>query len=103
MYEDLTENRHLGSLVIAIDPMRFFGGRDLSKTVANMVMSAHYQFVKDKDEPVLAPGDDQYAKEKERLKSGIPVEGGLLEQINNWSDKLHIKLPKEFQNGKGSI
>jgi len=98
MYEDLTENRHLGSLVIAIDPMRFFGGRDLSKTVANMVKSAHYQFVKNKDEPVLAPGDDQYAKEKERLKNGIPVEAGLLEQIHNWSDELNIKLPQDFQN-----
>jgi len=96
MYEDLTEKRHLGSLVIAIDPMRFFGGNNLSKTVANMVKSAHYQFVKNKDEPVLAPGDDQYAKEKKRLKSGIPVENGLLEQIHNWSDKLNIELPTDF-------
>lgn len=97
MYEDLTENRHLGSLVIAIDPMRFFGGKDLSKTVANMVASARSQFVKNKDKPVLAPGDDQYAKEKERLKNGIPVEAGLLEQINNWSQKLNIKLPNDFK------
>lgn len=98
MYEDLTENRHLGSLVIAIDPKRFFGGLDLSKTVANMVASARTQFVKNKDEPVLAPGDDQYAKEKERLKNGIPVEAGLLEQINNWSQELKVKLPKDFNN-----
>ena len=98
MYEDLTENRHLGSMVIAIDPMRFFGGKDLSKTVANMVVSARNQFVKNKDEPVLAPGDDQYAKEKERLKSGIPVEAGLLEQIKNWSQELNIKLTDDFKD-----
>ncbi len=98
MYEDLSEQRHLGSLVIAIDPLRFFGGKDLSKTVANMVESARLQTVKDKDKPVLAPGDDQYAKEKERLEHGIPVEAGLLEQINNWSKELKIKLPKGFNN-----
>lgn len=97
MYEDLTENRHLGSLVIAIDPMRFFGGTNLSKTVSEMVRSAHDQFVKNKDEPVLAPGDDQYAKETERLQHGIPVEKGLLEQIHLWSEKLKINLPKDFQ------
>ena len=98
MYEDLSEHRHLGSLVIAIDPMRFFGGKDLSKTVANMVESARHQFVKNDDEPVLAPGDDQYAKEKERLKNGIPVEVGLLEQISNWSQELNVQLPDDFNN-----
>lgn len=93
MYEDLTKRRHLGSFVIAIDPMRFFGGEGFSQTVALMVKSARMQQVKDKEQPVLAPGDDQYATEKLRLEDGIPVESGLLEQITDWSEKLDVKLP----------
>ncbi len=97
MYEDLTKRRHLGSFVIAIDPMRFFGGHNFSKTVAMMVKSARQQQVKNKDEPVLAPGDDQYAKEAIRLEIGIPVEPGLLKQMITWSQKLDVKLPSEIE------
>lgn len=94
MYEDLSKKRHLGSFVIAIDPLRFFGGHNFSKTVAMMVQSARMQQVKNPEEPVLAPGDDQYAKEKIRLRNGIPVEAGLYEQIKYWSKKLNVKLPE---------
>jgi ureidoglycolate dehydrogenase (NAD+) len=93
MYKDLTKRRHLGSFVIAIDPMRFFGGKNFSKTVAAMVASARMQQVKDPNQPVLAPGDDQYAKEKKRLKEGIPVESGLFRQMTEWSEKLKVDLP----------
>ena len=98
MYEELTRKRHLGSFVIAIDPKRFFGGADFSQTVAMMVKSARDQQVKDSNRPVLAPGDDQYAKEKIRLKDGIPVEPGLLKQIKDWSEKLNVKLPEAIGN-----
>ena len=98
MYEDLAKKRHLGSLVIAIDPIRFFGGNDFSKSVAMMVKSAHMQQAKNKDEPVLAPGDDQYAKEAIRLEKGIPVEPGLLKQMITWSQKLDVELPSEIKN-----
>ena len=94
MYEELTKKRHLGSFIIAIDPLRFFGGEGFSQTVALMVKSARMQQVKDKEQPVLAPGDDQYKTEKKRLITGIPVESGLLKQITFWSEKLNIKLPE---------
>lgn len=97
MYKDLTKRRHLGSFVIAIDPMRFFGGKNFSKTVAAMVESARMQQVKDPGQPVLAPGDDQYAKEKERLKQGIPVESGLFGQMMEWSEKLKVDIPVKME------
>jgi len=96
MYEDLTKRRHLGSFVIALDPGRFFGGKDFPKTVATMVKSAHMQPSKNGEQPVLAPGDDQYASEKTRLKDGIPVEPGLFDQMKFWSEKLNVKIPAEI-------
>ncbi len=96
MYKELSKKRHLGSFVIAIDPLRFFGGLDFSKTVALMVQSARMQQVKNPDQPVLAPGDDQYAIEKTRLKTGIPVESGLLKQMADWSEKLKVELPSNI-------
>lgn len=94
MYGDLSEKRHLGSLVMAIDPSRFFGGTGFSKSVADMAKTARNQAVKDLSKPVLVPGDDQYAIEKERLLYGIPVEPGLIDQISTWSVQLDISLPK---------
>lgn len=94
MYEQLSERRHLGSFVIAIDPMRFFGGTHFPKTVSDVAKIARHQSVKDPDQPVLVPGDDQYTTETERLALGIPVEPGLMEQITSWSSKLGIDTPK---------
>jgi len=96
MYGNLSEKRHLGSLVIALDPSRFFGGIDLSKTVALMVASAKKQPSKDINESVLAPGDDHYMNEKNRLENGIPIEKGLSEQIQSWSQKLSVRVPWEM-------
>jgi len=93
MYEQLSERRHLGSFVIAIDPKRFFGGAGFPITVANVAKVARQQSVKDSDQPVLVPGDDQYATETKRLALGIPVEPGLMEQITSWSSKLGVEVP----------
>ena len=93
MYEQLTERRHLGSFVIAIDPIRFFGGAGFPQTITNVAKVARQQSVKDPSQPVLVPGDDQYATEKERLQLGIPVEPGLADQIKEWSLKLGLDLP----------
>ncbi|MFY0626755.1 MAG: Ldh family oxidoreductase [Reichenbachiella sp.] len=94
MYGDLTEKRHLGSLVIALDPTRFFGGLDLSQVVASMAKSARVQIASDPKQPVLVPGDDQYTKEEVRSKSGIPVESGLNAQIEEWCEKLDVAMPE---------
>ncbi|MGV8878550.1 MAG: Ldh family oxidoreductase [Sphingobacteriaceae bacterium] len=94
MYGDLSEKRHLGSLVIAIDPMRFFGGNNFPRSIADMVKAARSQPVKDPEQPVLAPGDDHYANEKKRLVDGIPVEPALLKEFAAWSAQLDIPSPQ---------
>ena len=52
--------------------------------------------------PVLAPGDDQYAKRKrKRLQNGIPVEDGFVgTNFVLGVIKLNIELPEEFQKLK---
>lgn len=93
MYGDLSEKRHLGSLVIALDPNRFFGGKHLPIVVAMMAESARKQPAKTKSESVLVPGDDHYSNEARRKLSGIPIEPGLSEEISYWSQKLNVQLP----------
>lgn len=93
MYGDLSEKRHLGSLVIALDQNRFFGGKYLSEVVAKMAEAARKQPVKDKMESVLVPGDDHYNNETKRMETGIPIEPSLSKQIRSWSQKLNVQLP----------
>ncbi|MBK1876491.1 Ldh family oxidoreductase [Pelagicoccus mobilis] len=93
MYNDLEHKRHLGSFLMAIDPNRFFGGESFSTSVASMANEARQQPSKRPEEPVLAPGDDQYASKKKRLETGIPVEAGLAAQMKEWSAKLAVELP----------
>tara|TARA_R110002167_G_scaffold366458_1_gene598033 strand:- start:15870 stop:16916 length:1047 start_codon:yes stop_codon:yes gene_type:complete len=96
MYGDLSKKRHLGSLVIAVDPSRFFGGANFSEIVSNMASEARKQPAKYSNVPVEAPGDDHYRNEKERIKKGIPMEPTLCNQIKQWSIELGINLPKEL-------
>ena len=96
MYGDLSKKRHLGSLVLAIDPSRFFGGVNFPEVVSLMAKEARKQPTKDSNISIEVPGDDHYRNEKERKKNGIPLELALCNQIKQWSIKLGIKLPKEL-------
>jgi ureidoglycolate dehydrogenase (NAD+) len=93
MYSDLSARRNLGSLLIAIDPSRFAGGAQLAERVAEMSVAARAQPVADPNRAVLAPGDPEYATERERTRNGIPVEAGLAAEIHEWSGRLGITPP----------
>lgn len=93
MYGDLTERRLLGSFVGAIDPNRFAGGETFQSAVKALAEAARSQECVDHDQPVLVPGDDQYQSEKVRLKHGIPIESGLMNQITQWSQQLNVPIP----------
>jgi ureidoglycolate dehydrogenase (NAD+) len=90
MYGDLQAQRHLGSLVMAIDPTRFAGGPTLSAAVRDLIATLHRQ-----------PGDVQYPGEPEerraavRGREGIPIEPGLWAEFAEWSSRLELPLPEE--------
>ncbi|KEZ77395.1 malate/L-lactate dehydrogenase [Salinisphaera hydrothermalis C41B8] len=92
MYGDLEARRNLGSLMMAIDPGRFFGGDALAVEVARMAAEARAMPAREGAE-VLAPGDPEYRCERQRRRDGIPIEPGLAAEIRDWSQRLHIEAP----------
>jgi len=88
MYTELDNHRELGSLVIAIDPSRFFGGANLAAVVVLAIAEA-----KSQAEGVQSPGEPEYLSEVQRLKHGIPIEAGLWKELTEWSTKLSVAIP----------
>jgi len=88
MYTELEHHRELGSLVMAIDPTRFFGGTNF----AAMVVLAMKE-VKSQSESVLYPSEPEYISEAIRLNEGIPIEPGLWKELTEWSTKLAVAVP----------
>jgi len=93
MYGDLSQRRHLGSFVGAIDPKRFAGGATFPDVVRDLATSARAQPPIHPEAPVLVPGDDHYASEKARQQSGVPIEPVLAAEISEWSAKLRVPCP----------
>ena len=90
MYSEMDKHRRLGSLMIAIDPLRFAGGASLPKMVEEAISSvlargAHIRY----------PGQPEYLSAEQRGLTGIPVEPGLLKDILAWSSRLGISCPAE--------
>jgi ureidoglycolate dehydrogenase (NAD+) len=85
MFSELNRQRHLGSLVIAIDPQRFAGGPTLAATVDAFVCEAKQQ-----PGDVKYPSEPEYLREQERRQNGIPVEPALLAEMNGWAERLGI-------------
>jgi ureidoglycolate dehydrogenase (NAD+) len=85
MYGDLSQRRHLGSLLLAIDPHRFAGGVTLAETVAQIIVE-----LKQQPGEILYSGEPEYRQEVERRVSGIPVDAALLAEMNAWSEKLGV-------------
>ncbi len=89
MFSALDARRHLGSLVMAIDPARFAGGPTLAESVREFVATLRRQ-----------PGDVQYPGEPEerraavRIREGIPIEPGLWAEFGDWSSRLDVPLPE---------
>lgn len=92
MYGDLEARRNLGSLMMAIDPRRFFGGDALAGEVARMAAEARAMPAREGAE-VLAPGDPEYRCEQQRSRDGIPIEPGLAAEMRDWSQRLNIEAP----------
>lgn len=88
MYEDLDRHRNLGSFFIAIDFKRFGCGEHLPDIVTQAIGD-----IKKEGSAILFPGEPEYASEKQRNRTGIPVEPGLLAELKNWAQRLGIPAP----------
>lgn len=90
MYDELDAPRRLGSLMIAFDPARFFGGAGLALAAA-----AAMHEVKRQGDAVLFPGEPEYRSEAARTRAGIPIEPGLWNEFAEWSRRLALPLPAD--------
>jgi ureidoglycolate dehydrogenase (NAD+) len=89
MFTDLAAQRHLGSMVMALDPMRFAGGPTLAATVGELIATLRRQ-----PGDVMYPGEPEALREAVRLREGIPVEPGLWAEFSDWSMRLGVSLPE---------
>ena len=85
MYGDLTKRRHLGSLMVAINPSRFIGGSRFPEAVLHIT-----EILKQQTGTVLFPSEPEYVREIERQRTGIPIDLELLKEMNLWSQKLKV-------------
>ena len=83
MFADLHARRHLGSLVMALDPMRFAGGPTLALTVRELIATLRRQ-----PGDVQYPGEPEERREAVRAREGIPIEPGLWAEFAEWSTRL---------------
>lgn len=88
MFGELSARRHLGSLVMAIDPMRFAGGPTLAASVRDLMVRAQQQ-----PGEVRYPGQPEEMRAAERSVQGIPIEPGLWAEFQHWSDQLGVSAP----------
>jgi ureidoglycolate dehydrogenase (NAD+) len=89
MFTDLHAQRRLGSLVMALDPMRFAGGPTLALTVRELVATLRRQ-----PGDVQYPGEPEERREAVRKREGIPIEPGLWAEFAEWSTRLGVQLPE---------
>ena len=88
MYQNLDEERKLGSFIMAIDPSKF-AGKDLIKLVGKNMISE----VKLQGKHILFPGEPEYIMLKQRSHNGIPVSSSLAAEFTEWSIKLNTRFP----------
>lgn len=95
MYRRLSERRRLGSFYLAIDPMRFAGGKSLERVAMLMAAEARAQPRARRNEPVLVPGDPELRNAEIRKREGIPMDPGLRKEVARWSKRLGVQSPWE--------
>lgn len=94
MYAHLDRRRKLGSFLLAIDPARFAGKKQLPTLATRMAKEARAQPRAKVGESVLAPGDPELQMAERRSREGIPIEAGLRREIERWSERLRVASPR---------
>jgi ureidoglycolate dehydrogenase (NAD+) len=89
MFTELDARRHLGSLVMALDPRRFAGGPTLAASVRDLIATLRSQ-----PGDVMYPGEPEERREAVRTRDGIPIEPGLWAEFADWSQRLGIPAPQ---------
>jgi ureidoglycolate dehydrogenase (NAD+) len=88
MFSALDAPRRLGAFFIVMDPARFAGGPGLAQAVEAMARELAAQ----PGSPRM-PGDPELQAQAHRQVHGIPVEPGLVAEMQDWSTRLGVAMP----------
>ena len=95
MYGDLTQRRHLGGLVGAIDISRFIPVERFFTRASELLERWNAQTPCKAGERVLFPGEPELVEQQNRLKNGIPIGQHVLKELDEAAD-YHgvVRLPR---------
>ena len=78
--------------MMAINLEMFGGGEMLAHVATAMAKEARIQPLAGDAEEVQVPGDPEYRTQEKRSRDGIPIEPGLLEEMQTWSQTLGVAM-----------
>lgn len=90
MFEDLTIPRKLGHFIALWDIGSLLPIEDLKRRVDSYVAQLHAQPQLDGKVPIYFPGELEAVTRVERLKSGIPIQDGLLHELIELGERLEL-------------
>ncbi|NOY42729.1 MAG: Ldh family oxidoreductase [Planctomycetes bacterium] len=93
MYGDLTQRRMLGGLVGVIDIGRFVNPTLFRQRIGDLVQRWTTLPTVEGQDQVLFPGQPEIETCKRRLREGIPVSPGVLEELKQSAQQLGIAWP----------
>ena len=90
MYGDLTQRRHLGGLVGAIDIRRFVSLEQFHRRVSELIQRWNALPPAEPGGKVLYPGQPEILTKEQRLRDGIPLPAHLVATFDQLSQKNHL-------------
>ena len=92
MYGEMAEKRRLGHFVAAWDVSRLTSLDSFTDTIEQMKNELHAIPPADGIDRVLFPGEIEELTRKERLRTGIPLEAGIHQELQGLSTRFTIEL-----------
>jgi LDH2 family malate/lactate/ureidoglycolate dehydrogenase len=89
---DLTQRQSVSHFMLAIDPARFIPINVFRERMS--LLSAYVKEAKKAEgvDEIFLPGEMEFSLERERLKSGIPVEESVLKELKELALALEVPL-----------
>ena len=93
MYGDMERPRKLGHFISAWDIGRFVDKADFIRRLDAMIEELHAIPAAEGFDRVLFPGEIEAIRAEERMRQGVPLEEGLLDELSGLGARLGIPFP----------
>lgn len=99
MYGDLSQRRHLGGLVGAIDPAAFGDPKAFRAHVQRFLNEVRGLPPRPPAKAVLVPGDPEHQRAKERGETGIPLPHAVISELEALAAEAGVKPLTRLKTG----